>query len=55
MNFSAKLKNLVWPAVFTVGLISIAIFLAIFVPTAALLSLVLAVSSISTAILAGRE
>ena len=55
MNFLARFRNLVWSAVITVVFIVIAIILAIFVPNTPTLAIVLAISSISTAILAGRE
>jgi hypothetical protein len=55
MNFLARLRNLVWSAVVTAVFIVVAVVLAVFMPHMIGVSLVLAVSSISTAILAGRE
>jgi hypothetical protein len=55
MNFLAKFRNLVWSSIFSVVFIALAIVLAIFVPTMPILAMVFAISSISTAILAGRE
>jgi uncharacterized integral membrane protein len=55
MNFLAKFRNLVWSAVFTVIFIAVALFLVFFMPNMTAVAVVLAISSISTAILAGRE
>jgi hypothetical protein len=49
-----RLRDIVWPAVLSVVLVVVAVFLAIVDPAAATLPIVLAVSAVALALLAQR-